>query len=67
MALINAPEEDVTEVSLVHLFDAQFNLLAPIDHPILDGPRASLKTIADQPFIVLTQQSYTRRYFEKAM
>lgn len=29
MALINAPEEDVTEVSFVHLFDAQFNLLAP--------------------------------------
>ena len=67
MALVHAPEEEVREVSFVHLFDAPFNLLAPIGHPILDSPRLNLETIADWPLILLSQHSYTRRYFEKAM
>ena len=67
MALVHAPDTEDAAVSFVHLFDAPFNLLAPIDHPILDNPRPSLEAIADWPLILLSQQSYTRRYFEKAM
>ena len=67
MALVHAPEDAVREVSFVHLFDAPFNLLAPIGHPILDSPGLSLEMIADWPLILLSQDSYTRRCFEKAM
>jgi len=67
MAVVHAPEEEVKDVSFVHLFDAPFNLLAPIGHPILDSPRLSLETISDWPLILLSEHSYTRRYFEKAM
>lgn len=67
MALVHAPEEEAKDVSFLHLFDAPFNLLAPIGHPILDSPTISLEAIADWPLILLSEQSYTRRYFEKAM
>jgi len=67
MALVHAPDEEVKEVSFVRLFDAPFNLLAPVGHPILDNPKPSLETIAELPLIMLSQESYTRRYFEKAM
>lgn len=67
MALVHAPEVEGSSISFVHLFDAPFNLLAPPGHPILDNPRPSLETIAEWPLILLSQQSYTRRYFENAM
>ncbi|MEE8465824.1 MAG: LysR family transcriptional regulator [Dehalococcoidia bacterium] len=67
MALVHAPEEEVKDVVFVHLFDAPFCLLAPIGHPILDSPELSLEKIADWPLILLSQHSYTRRYFEMAM
>ncbi len=67
MALVHAPEEEVKDVVFVHLFDAPFRLLAPIGHPILDSPELSLEKIADWPLILLSQHSYTRRYFEMAM
>ncbi|MDA1127096.1 MAG: LysR family transcriptional regulator [Chloroflexi bacterium] len=67
MAVVHTPEEQVKDVSFVHLFDAPFNLLAPIGHPILDSPSLSLETIAEWPLILLSQHSYTRRRFELAM
>ncbi|NQW24372.1 MAG: LysR family transcriptional regulator [SAR202 cluster bacterium] len=67
MALVHAPEVEGPSISFVNLFDAPFNLLAPTGHPILDNPRPSLETIAEWPLILLSQQSYTRRYFENAM
>ena len=33
MALVHAPGDDRKGISFVHLFDAPFNLLAPIAHP----------------------------------
>ena len=67
MVLIHAPDAEDTEVLFVHLFDAPFNLLAPVGHPILDNPKPSLEAIAGWPLILLSQQSYTRRYFERAI
>ena len=54
-------------MSFVHLFDAPFSLLAPIGHPILDNPALSLENIAEWPLVMLSRESYTRRYFESAM
>lgn len=67
MALVHAPDEEVKDISFVHLFDAPFNLLAPNGHPLLDDPAISLETIAEWPLILLSLESYTRRYFENAM
>ena len=67
MALVHAPGDDRKGISFVHLFDAPFNLLAPIAHPILDDPAISLETIAEWPLILLSLDSYARRYFENAV
>ena len=67
MALVHSPEEEAQDVSFVHLSDTSFNALAPIGHPLLNSPRVTLEAIADWPLILLSQQSYTRRYFENAM
>ena len=67
MALVHAPDDEGKDISFVHLFDAPFNLLAPIGHPILDDPAISLETIAEWPLILLSLDSYARRYFENAM
>ena len=67
MALVHAPGDDRKGISFVHLFDAPFNLLAPIAHPILDDPAISLETIAEWPLILLSLDSYARRYFENAL
>jgi len=67
MALVHIPDEEAKYVSFVHLFDAPFSLLAPIGHPILDNPTLSLENIAEWPLVLLSQESYTRRYFENAM
>ena len=65
--LVHAPGDDRKGISFVHLFDAPFNLLAPIAHPILDDPAISLETIAEWPLILLSLDSYARRYFENAV
>ena len=67
MALVHAPGDDRKGISFVHLFDAPFNLLAPIAHPILDDPAISLETIAGWPLILLSRDSYARRHFENAV
>jgi len=67
MALVHAPDQDVKDVTFLHLFDAPFSLLAPIGHPLLDKTRPSLETISEWPLILLSLESYTRRYFENAM
>ena len=41
--------------------------MAPIAHPILDDPAISLETIAEWPLILLSLDSYARRYFENAV
>ena len=51
MALVHATDDEGKDISFVHLFDAPFNLLAPIAHPILDDPAISLETIAEWPLI----------------
>ena len=67
MVVVHAPDEEIKGVSFVHLFDAPFHLMAPIGHPILENPTVSLETIAEWPLILLSLESYTRRYFENAM
>lgn len=67
MALVHAPDEDVKDISFVHLFDAPFSLLAPIGHPLLNDPAISLESIAEWPLVLLSMESYTRRYFENVM
>ena len=67
MALVHATDDEGKDISFVHLFDAPFNLLAPIGHPILDDPAISLETIAEWPLILLSLDSYARRYFENAV
>lgn len=67
MAVVHAPDEETKGISFVHLFDAPFHLLAPIGHPILEYQTISLETISKWPLILLSLESYTRRYFEDAL
>ncbi|MBC8281299.1 MAG: LysR family transcriptional regulator [Chloroflexi bacterium] len=67
MAVVHAPDEEIKGIYFVHLFDAPFQLLAPIGHPILDNRTISLETISKWPLILLSLESYTRRYFEDAL
>ena len=65
-ALVHAPEKKNSSLTFKKLFDAAFMLVTPLGHPLLEG-KPALESIARWPLILLSEQSYTRRYLERAM
>ena len=67
LALLHTPDRGSQALDFRQLFESAFVLITPLGHPLLEEQEPSLESIARWPMILLSQQTYTRRYLERAL